>query len=163
VAATNRELRQMVDEGAFRADLFFRLDVFPIHLPALRERPEDVVALTLHLLAAHASRHGVEAPRLAPEAERLLAAQPWPGNVRQLSNVLERVAILHPGERLDEGALAPLLSRPDGEGERERVREALRAADGDKRRAAELLGVSYRTMQRRVRELDLEGYPRYRD
>jgi DNA-binding NtrC family response regulator len=163
VAATNRDLRAMVAEGSFRTDLFFRLEVFPVEIPPLRERAEDVPLLAEHLLREAARRHGRPAPVLDPKALELLAAQPWPGNVRELAHVLERATVLCEGSLLRAADLAPLLQPLAGGGERERLRQALAEAGGDKRRAAELLGVSYRTLLRRVKEHDLEGYPRYRD
>jgi DNA-binding NtrC family response regulator len=167
VAATNRDLGGMVGAGTFRADLLYRLEIFPIALPSLAERPEDVPRLAVHLVAELARRHGVAPPVPTSEALELLAARPWPGNVRQLANVLERAVVLHAGERLTPAALAPLLAaagEPGGgpQAERERLRAALRAAGGDKRRAAAALGISYRTLLRRVRAHDLEGYPLYR-
>jgi DNA-binding NtrC family response regulator len=166
VAATHRDLAAMVGAGEFRADLLYRLEIFPIALPSLAERPEDVPLLAAHLLAELARRHGARAPTPTPEALAMLAAREWPGNVRQLANLLERAVILHGGERLTPAALAELLAAGDdaGEprGERERLRTALRATGGDKRRAAAELGISYRTLLRRVRAHDLEGYPRYR-
>ncbi len=166
VAATNRELQAMVDQGAFRPDLFFRLDVFPIELPALRERASDIPLLARHLLAGIARRHRREPPRLEEEAAALLAAEPWPGNVRELGNVLERALILADGPVLRIADVKPLL-RPlapaaAGTAERERVRQALVAADGDKREAAKALGWSYRMLLRKVHEHDLGGVPRYR-
>ena len=163
VAATNRELEAMVDGGAFRADLFYRLDVFPIELPPLRERPSDLPALARHLLARLAARHDRQALTLDDEAGELLAAQSWPGNVRQLANMLERAVILSERPHLTAADLRPLLAPAVEDDERQRLRQALREADGDKRRAAELLGISYRTVLRRVAEHDLRGYPRYRD
>jgi DNA-binding NtrC family response regulator len=163
VAATNRDLRTMVEGGAFRSDLFFRLEVFPIEIPPLRERPSDVPLLAAHLLAEAARRHGRPAPALEPSALALLAAQPWPGNVRELAHVLERALVLCEAPLLRAADLAPLLQPLGRSGERERVRQALQEAQGDKRRAAAQLGVSYRTLLRRVKEYDLEGFPRYRD
>jgi DNA-binding NtrC family response regulator len=163
VAATNRPLAAMVGEGRFREDLYFRLDVFPIELPPLRERASDVPPLARHLLAEIAARHGRPPPRLSPEGGELLAAQPWPGNVRQLANVLERALILCSGPRLAAADLAPLVAPAAGSGERERLRAALVAAGGDKRRAAADLGWSYRTLLRKVKAHDLEGVPRYRE
>jgi DNA-binding NtrC family response regulator len=162
VAATNRDLEAMVDEGRFRADLFFRLNVFPIELPPLRERPSDVGPLARHLLGEIARRLGLAPLGLTDEAVELLAAAPWPGNVRELANVLERAAILAEGAAVGAAGLRPLLSPLAGGGERERVKQALVEAQGDKLRAAELLGVSHRTLLRRIRALDLEGVPRYR-
>jgi len=96
-AATNRDLTSAVIEGTFRRDLFHRLHVFPITLPSLAERREDVPALALHLLARAAARHGVAQPTLRPGALALLVLHTWPGNVRELANLLERVAILAEG------------------------------------------------------------------
>jgi DNA-binding NtrC family response regulator len=163
VAATNRDLSQLAAAGRFRPDLLFRLDVFPIELPPLRERPSDVPALSRHLLAEIAARHHREPPPLTEEALALLAAQPWPGNVRQLGNVLERAFILGEGPRLAARDLEPLLARlVAAGGERERLKSALVETGGDKHRAAELLGWSYRTVLRKVKEHDLEAVPRYR-
>ncbi|HEV8238906.1 MAG TPA: sigma-54 dependent transcriptional regulator [Thermoanaerobaculia bacterium] len=161
VAATNRDVQAMVDAGELRSDLYFRLSVFPLELPPLRERSSDVVPLARHLLARVAERHSLAPPELTPAAGELLAAQPWPGNVRQLANVLERAAILHPGGRLGAGDVEEALSGAE-QGDKRQVEEALEKTDGDKRRAAEELGISYRTLLRRVRQYDLEGFPRYR-
>jgi DNA-binding NtrC family response regulator len=161
VAATNRDLQAMVDAGQVRADLFFRLSVFPLELPPLRERASDVPLLARHLLQALAERHRLPPAELTPAALDLLGEQPWPGNVRQLGNVLERALILHPGGRLAVGELRGALAGAEA-GERDVVAAALEQAAGDKHRAAELLGVSYRTLARKVRQHDLQGYPRYR-
>ena len=162
VAATNRDLEAMVGAGDFRSDLFYRLDVFPIELPPLRDRPSDLPALAQHLLERLAERHGGVPLRLEDDAAELLAAQEWPGNVRQLANLLERAVILSERPRLAAADLGPLLTPVAGDDERQRLRDALEQADGDKRRAAELLGVSYRTVLRRVAEHDLGGFPKYR-
>jgi DNA-binding NtrC family response regulator len=161
VAATNRDLQAMVDEGGFRADLFFRLSVFPLELPPLRDRAEDVPLLARHLVARLAERHGLPVPELSPAGASALAGMPWPGNVRQLANVLERAVILHPGERLGPLEVKEAMAGAE-QGERGEVEAALERAGGDKRKAAEMLGVSYRTLLRKVRQYDLEGYPRYR-
>jgi DNA-binding NtrC family response regulator len=173
VAATNRDLGRMVEDGTFRSDLFFRLNVFPLELPALRERSSDVPLLARHLLAEIARRHRLEPPRLEEDAAELLAAQAWPGNVRELGNVLERAVILAEAPTLRDHDLRPLLPTTAGAsgasgavagaGERDRLRQALIETDGDKRRAALLLGMGYRTLLRKVKEHDLEGVPRYRE
>jgi DNA-binding NtrC family response regulator len=164
VAATNRDLAGMVDDGEFRADLFFRLNVFPIELPPLRERASDIPLLARHLLAEIARRHKVEPPpRLEEAAAELLTAEPWPGNVRELANVLERAVILAEGPAIRAIDLRPLLHPLAAPGERERLKQALVAADGDKREAAGILGMSYRTLLRKVKEHDLEGVPKYRE
>jgi DNA-binding NtrC family response regulator len=167
VAATNQDLQRMVEEGRFRADLFFRLNVFPIELPPLRERASDLPLLARHLVAEIARRHQLPAPRLGEGAGELLAGQSWPGNVRELANLLERAVILADGPELRPADLEPLLGAPAvparlAHGERDRLRQALIEMDGDKRRAADLLGMSYRALLRKVKELDLLGVPKYR-
>ena len=163
VTATNQDLKAMMEAGQFRSDLYFRLDVFPIELPALRDRRSDIPLLGRFLLERIAQRQGKITPQLSPDAVELLREQEWPGNVRQLANVLERAVIMVSGPRVSAADLRPLLSVGDVDDERQRIRTALRAADGDKRQAAELLEMSYRTLQRRVKELDLEGFPKYRN
>jgi len=162
VAATNRDLRRMVEEELFRADLYYRLEVFPIELPPLRKRGSDVRLLARHLATEIAARHGRAVPQLTSGAEEWLEKQQWPGNVRQLANLLERAIILSERSRIGVGDLSSLLTvSPEVEDRRE-IEEALAATEGDKKKAAELLGLSYRTLQRRVKQYDLEGYPRYR-
>jgi len=163
VAATNRDLREMAGRGEFRQDLLYRLDVFPIELPALRERASDVGDLARQLLAGIAARLAIPAPELAADAVAWLEAEPWPGNVRQLANVLERAAILHERGAIRAAELAPLVRPPSAVDERDEVREALVQAAGDKPRAAEMLGTSLRTLQRKVRQYDLGGVGRYRE
>ncbi len=163
VAASNRDLGEMTGRGEFRQDLLFRLDVFPIELPPLRERASDVEELARHLLREIGERLETAPPELAAGALELLAAQDWPGNVRQLANVLERAVILDERGELTAADLKHYLRPAAAKSERDEVREALHTTDGDKRRAAGLLGMSLRTLQRKVREYDLEGVPRYRD
>ena len=162
VAATNRDLAEMVARGEFRSDLLYRLEVFPIALPSLAERREDVPQLARHLLAELADRHRVTAPELDETAFAALCEAEWPGNVRQLANVLERAVILHAGERLSAAGVARLLGAGEVLDERRRLRAALENSGGDKKLAAQRLGLSYRTLLRKVRELDLAGVPRYR-
>ncbi len=166
VAATNRQLAEMVAAGSFRGDLLYRLEIFPIELPPLRERASDLPLLARHLLAEIGARLRLAPPQLEPAALERLAADPWPGNVRQLANVLERAVVLEAGGRIGVAELEPLLhpAEPEGEtGARERLKRVLLECSGDKRRAAARLGVSYRTLLRRVAELDLRGFPKYRD
>lgn len=162
VAATNRDLAQMTEEGSFRQDLFYRLEVFPIELPPLRERSSDIPLLAQHLLDRIADRQKATRRQLTDDAVDLLALHRWPGNVRQLANVLERALIVSDGPRLGAAELRPLLSALGGTSDRQRVCDALAESNGDKRQAAELLGISYRTLQRRIKEHDLGGFPEYR-
>jgi two-component system NtrC family response regulator len=170
VAATNRDLKVMTRTGEFRQDLFYRLDVFPIELPPLRQRASDIPHLARFLIGKISARLQLGATDLSHreitlEALDLLEAQPWPGNVRQLANFLERALILSGEGPLGlqdiQDLLGPTEPREE-EDEEARLRQALQATGGNKRQAAERLGVSYRTLQRRIREYDLEGFPKYR-
>jgi len=125
IAATHRDLHAMVADGRFREDLWYRIAVFPIHLPPLRERPEDIPQLATHFALRAATRFGT-APRIpSPEDVELLVAYPWPGNVRELAAVIERAVILGDGKALDVatalGSSAPIGARP-----------ALRSPDGER-------------------------------
>lgn len=171
VAASNRELPEMVRQGRFRADLFFRLNVIPVSLPSLRERREEVAPLARHFLAFYADKYHRHGLRFAPETERVLALYPWPGNVRELKNMIERLALLTPEEIIGPDRLPPELR--DGspavgeededlnldvarrEAEIRVIRKAMRAAAGNKGDAARLLGVSPRTLRYKFREYEL--------
>jgi DNA-binding NtrC family response regulator len=128
----------------------------------LRDRASDIPILARHLVVDLAERHRRASPRLTPAAAELLQQQKWPGNVRQLSNVLERALILDDNGVVDASDLEHVLRPATEAEEEERVRAALKEANGDKHDAARLLGISYRTLQRRVKQFDLEGYPKYR-
>ena len=143
VAASNRNLEEAVTGGSFRRDLFHRLSVFPIQLPALVERREDIPALTLHLLTRAGARHGVPVPALRPAAMGALVLAPWPGNVRELANLLERVVILAEGRAVGvmELGLDPAGCR-EGLTDGSARRLAVRLAGGDSEELAAFLGVS---------------------
>jgi len=162
VAATNRNLAAMAEAGGFREDLFYRLEVFPIELPALRDRASDIPLLAQYLLERIAERQKSGRRQLTDGALELLASHPWPGNVRQLANVLERAMIVGDGPRLGAAELRPLISALGGGSDRQHICEALTQAEGDKRQAAGILGISYRTLQRRIKDYDLGGFPEYR-
>jgi DNA-binding NtrC family response regulator len=174
VAATNRNLRAMVEEGRFRSDLFFRLDVVNVTLPPLRERVEDLPLLCDHFLREFNVRNGKQVEAITPEAMALLSAHPWPGNVRELRNVVERMVVLARGNRLGVRDIPPGirgsaptesahggLARPRATGtmeelERSAIVTALRRNDGNRTKAAEQLGISRRTMQRKLKRYRLE-------
>ena len=182
VAATSRELEQMVAEGRFRADLFYRLNVFRIHVPALRERPEDVPVLADQLLAAHARRIGKAVDPLERDLLDALAAYPWPGNVRELENSLERALILARGRRItrelfpflgetdgDVASDSSGLSVPTGESgedlsikrrsralEERLIRLALVRTAGNRTRAARILELSPRALQYKLKEYAID-------
>ncbi len=110
IAATNRDLQKAVQEKAFREDLYYRLSVFPVQLPPLRERPEDIPLLAEYLLDRFAARIGRRFDGIEPATLRRLVAYPWPGNIRELQNVLERAVILAAGPLLEVDA--EVLGRP---------------------------------------------------
>jgi DNA-binding NtrC family response regulator len=162
IASTNRDLDSDVAEKRFRADLFYRLNVVALRIPALRERAEDMVALTRHFVAAHATQLGRPMPEISDEALELIRAYPWPGNVRELENALARaVAMMQRGVLLP-GDLPPLV-RGESAGpapaidqdwptlsllERRYVERVLQRTGGNKTAAATILGVDRRTLQR---------------
>ena len=136
VAATHRDLAAEVGAGRFRADLFYRLNVFPVAVPSLRERPGDAAELAAHFVALFAARHGREVPRVRPATLRALAAHDWPGNVRELQNLIERAVILTDGPELAfdpgwlAGASATETAATWAAQERRRILDALAAAQG---------------------------------
>jgi two-component system response regulator FlrC len=164
IAATNSELDLMVKDGSFREDLYHRLAVFPITIPPLRERREDVVPLARLLLEQIAAELGRPVPRLTPAAEARLLMGRWPGNVRQLRNVLERSAIVQDGPLIDVDMLpderAPEITdeRPAtlSDLERDAIQRALAETGGNRRRAAERLGIGARTLYEKLKRYGLK-------
>lgn len=174
IAATAKSLEDAVKQKAFRDDLYYRLNVVHIHLPPLRERPEDIPALVAHF--AQRTAHRLSRPvSITPKALAMLTAFHWPGNVRELRNALERAAVLSETGRLDCGDFALLASaaaanptldlnsngtemalKPQVEAlEKAAIRRGLTAAGGNRREAAKLLGVSLRTLFYKLRRYDL--------
>ena len=161
IAATNRDLRAMVEQWTFRADLYFRLNVVPIVLPPLRERPEDIVPLLSFWLADANGRYGKTVEGFTDDAEAILVRHPWPGNVRELRNLVERLVILARGRRIARadlpgeyltGPVAPATEAAAGgdsleDFERAHIRKVLARVDGNKTRAAEILGISRHTLR----------------
>ncbi|MCZ7678812.1 MAG: sigma-54 dependent transcriptional regulator [Sandaracinaceae bacterium] len=172
VAATNRDLEADVASGAFRQDLFYRLNVIRLHLPPLRERPEDIPLLAQHFVQKHAALAGKRL-ELSPEAMRWLVRQSYPGNIRELENVVERAVTLAIGDRItldempDTGRSGPSPSLPVEIGagfdldahlasiERELVLRALEQAGGVRTEAAKLLGMTFRSFRYRLAKYDL--------
>ncbi len=241
IAATNAELEEAVEKGLFRKDLYYRLNVINIHLPPLRERREDIPELLDFFIRMAAKEHAIEPVRFTPDALERLKSYHWPGNVRQLKNLVEKMVILHPGEQIDAGHVSTLLgerfsrslnlpvvagqaARPDAEREliyqtllairrelaelkeivlareidertarhavrghpaerfpfeaevlevndseeekpgirtaadfeKEAIRQALDEAEGNRRRAAAILGIGERTLYRKIKQYDLK-------
>ncbi|HVO59466.1 MAG TPA: sigma 54-interacting transcriptional regulator [Terriglobales bacterium] len=167
VAATHRDLTEMIREGKFREDLFYRLNVFPIEIPPLRERREDIPLLVNHFVSKLARRIGKKIKSISRETMHILSRNSWPGNVRELANVLERAVILTRGDELElpmeqlEYTSAPAatpMTVTVQEAERAMIMEALRASAGrisGKGGAAERLGVKRTTLQHKMRRLGI--------
>lgn len=168
VAATHQDLRRLVAEGRFREDLLYRLEVIVLQVPALRDRPEDILPLAGHFLAEACERHSKRVAGFSDSAAALLASHPWPGNVRELSNAVERAVVLATGERIEPSdlpatlsgsagapaALGGSISIPLGTALRDvedlLIRRTLEATDGDKSMTARLLGITSRTIYRKL-------------
>ena len=164
IAATNRDLRTAVERGDFREDLFYRLGVFDIQIPPLRERPSDIVPLSETFLQEIGRSFGRPPAGLTREARQALLQYQWPGNVRELRNVLERAAILCEGALIDAEHLAlqpgARSSRTDtndlGALERTTIAKVLQECRGNKTKAARRLGLSRTQLHLRVRKYGLE-------
>jgi DNA-binding NtrC family response regulator len=170
VAATNRDLRELVKLGSFREDLFYRLNVVQIDVPPLRVRKSDIPTLAMHFLRRFADENGRDISGFTHDALRAMLAYPWPGNVRELENAIERAVVmcseasigpeLLPGHgggesTLEMGVLVPGITLE--ELERLAILQALEAASGSTAKAAEMLGVSRRKVQYRLKEWGLTG------
>ena len=174
VAATNKDLRGAVDQGSFRKDLYYRLQVVTITIPPLKERREDIGPLARHFLEHFGREFKKPLPRLSPEAERLLMRYDWPGNVRELRNVIERAMILSDSGEVVPADLPPEIANRSGEApretprfqlpstgvvledlERDLVRQALEATHGNQTRAARLLGLTRDELRYRAKKFDL--------
>ena len=174
VAATNKDLKAAVDNGQFRGDLFFRLAVFPIEVPPLRDRGDDILLLARHFASEIGRELRGREAQLSPEAIAALQQHHWPGNVRELENAIERACIisdtlvLQPAdlglmpsrreadetpEKLDlSGTLSDVAHRALRVVERSKIREALEANNGNKSKTAEDLGVSYKTLLNKLKD-----------
>lgn len=178
ITATNRDLEAAVARGDFREDLFYRLNVVPVHLPPLRERPEDIAPLALHFVDILCRELRLPERHIAPDALRALERYDWPGNARELRNVLERILLLEDAEVIEVSHLPPELRNaiehgertfvlpPDGlsldELERELICQALERTGGNKTGAARLLGLSRDTLRYRLEKYGISGRPESR-
>jgi transcriptional regulator with GAF, ATPase, and Fis domain len=175
VAATNRDLRAALEEGTFREDLYYRLNVVPIDIPPLREHKEDIPGLANLFLARFAKDSGRSEPftGISSAAMQLLVSHYWPGNIRELQNVIERASALASGSQLEPSDIQLDLPRnrtsagvvsdrflPDGmtldQWEDEMIREALKRAGGNKSQAARLLGLSRNALRYRLSKIGIE-------
>ncbi len=172
ICASNRDPLQAVEAGRFREDLYYRLHVVPVHLPALRERDDDVLLLARHFLATFAAEEGKDFAAFTPEVEAVLAAYHWPGNVRQLQNVLRNIVVLNNGTEVRQDMLPPPLAaiaaanpppartahreRPESStvrplwlAERDFIEDAITRCDGNVGKAAALLQINPSTIYRK--------------
>jgi transcriptional regulator with PAS, ATPase and Fis domain len=179
VAATNRNLQELVGTREFREDLFFRLSVIPIHIPPLRERISDVRLLAQFFVEKFSKDLHRQVLQLSPEAARALEEYSWPGNVRELQNTIERSVILSDGKiiRAEDlnfafkdrkrpedfvqfldlsGSLSDVSGRAVRAAEKTKIKQALELTNWNKTQAAEMLSVSYKTLLNKVKEYELE-------
>jgi DNA-binding NtrC family response regulator len=172
IAATNRHLQKAIREGLFREDLFFRLNVVPVPLPPLRDRPDDIVPLANHFLARYCSDLGKRIKKITPEGWELLTRYPWPGNVRELANVIERAVVLSSGDRISAEDLPLAVSAAGAEPvvaseapltfheamvayKRQIIRQALSRFGGNQSKAAQALGLQRTYLSRLIKELQV--------
>lgn len=163
VVATNRDLGQMVNQNEFREDLFYRLNVFPIHLPPLRDRATDIPLLVNYFVHKYAKRMGKQIESIPTETMRTLGRWHWPGNVRELENIIERSLILSLGSVLNvplselKGGMLPVPTRVQTleASEKDLIFRALRESNGVIARAAEKLGIKRTTLNSRMRKLQI--------
>jgi len=178
IAATNVDLKQAVDDGTFREDLFYRLNVIPIHLPALRERADDIPLLVEHFLRKFNERLGKDVRRVDPEALAALLEYGWPGNIRELENLMERSVLLAEGDTigvsdlpglreyatvsqsaiagsLDDLGLKEYVRVHTAKLERARIHRVLGAEEGNVTRAAKRLGISRKSLQTKMKDYGL--------
>jgi len=162
ISATNKNLKIEVSSGKFRDDLFYRLNVFPIDLPPLLERPEAIIPLAEFFSKKFASVFGKKTDGFSPSAESALLEYDWPGNIRELQNVIERALILSSGRievqhlNLENATQAPPVAGGLLKAcEQETIRNVLSEVKGNRKKAAEMLGISVRTLQYRIKEYEL--------
>ena len=186
VATSNRDMAEAVAKGVFREDLYYRLNVFPVAIPALRQRRQDIVAIARHFLLEHGGRFGRAGVALSPEAEAILAAYDWPGNVRELENVIQRALILSTGRMIapehmnlpisqnalvvepivpeaprgDVPVVAETAKKVDNmkDLEREHILRTLAEVGGSRKLTIERLGISERTLRYKLQQYRDEGY-----
>jgi transcriptional regulator with PAS, ATPase and Fis domain len=172
ISASNKELATLVEQGQFRQDLFYRLNVLPVHIPPLRRRPEDIELLIDYFLKRFAAETGAPRKIVRPEVLEVMRRYPWPGNVRELENEVRRLITLGDdqigietvSERVRLGASLAHDDIPEGQDltskveaiERREIKRALRESGRNKSRAAELLGISRFTLQRKMEKYKIE-------
>ncbi len=186
IATSNRNMEQEVANGNFREDLFFRLNVISLHMPSLRERPEDIGILAEHFIKKYAKANGVEPLPLSVEAKKMLARHPWPGTVRELENAIHRAVLMASGEKIDAAAISltgflatggvaaggggpeentsttesasGLVGSTVAEVERNLIIDTLLHCLGNRTHAANILGISIRTLRNKLKQYHEDGF-----
>jgi Nif-specific regulatory protein len=170
IAATNKDLERAIEQGKFREDLFYRLNVFPIFIPPLRERKPDVLLLADHFLQRFSAEHGRDIRRLSTPAIDMLTSYHWPGNARELQNVIERAVLVCDGHVIHAHHLSPTLQTAEASGtvmsialddavaayEKDLLQDALKSARGNRAKAARLLRTTERIVNYKVRKLGID-------
>ncbi|MFN3535026.1 MAG: sigma-54 interaction domain-containing protein, partial [Desulfatiglandales bacterium] len=171
IAATNKDLKEEIKKGKFREDLFFRINVFPIYIPPLRERKEDILPLAEHFVRLFAEELKKEVPSISDEMKAFLLSQDWKGNVRELKNTIERYMILCDKAVItpdmisvqnynecysDYTALKDRVKASTGAAEKHKIIEALRLTKGNKLKASKLLKVSYKTLLTKIKNYGID-------
>jgi Nif-specific regulatory protein len=170
ITATNRNLEELLGKGQFREDLYYRLNVFPLHLPPLRERKSDILLLADHFIEKYNKRSRKAVKRIATSAINLLMSYYWPGNVRELENVIERAVLLANNDVILGIHLPPSLQSAESTGtapstsleetmdrvERELILDALKSSKGNYSKAAKTLGITERIMGLRIKKYNLD-------
>ncbi|MFC2164253.1 sigma-54-dependent transcriptional regulator [Acidobacteriota bacterium] len=176
IAATNQELKKRIEEGKFREDLFYRLNVISLEVPPLRNRKEDIPLLITHFLEKYCARMGRQMKRIPPRVLKIFESYLWPGNVRELENTIERIIAIEERETITESSLPEEMLIPQSESERNLelkpgfdlnatideisrnfVQQALRRANGNLKETAELLGINYRSLRYLIEKLELKS------
>ena len=168
IATTNRDPKQLIEDGTFREDLYYRLNVIPIKLPPLRERMEDLPVLAEHFMNKHSRENGKKISSIAPETLTLLNKYQWRGNVRELENIIERSVLICRGDAIEpsnlfmeDGETAPASGEGNALGnfrgtiyemERELIFKTLEETGNNKTKAADILGISIRTLRNKLNE-----------
>jgi len=176
IAATNQDLKRWIEEGKFREDLFYRLNVISLEVPPLRNRKDDIPALITHFLEKYCARMGRKMKRIPPKVMKIFESYSWPGNVRELENTIERIIAIEDRETITESSLPEEMLTPQSESERNYelksgfdlnttideisrnfVQQALRRANGNLKETAELLGINYRSLRYLIEKLELKS------
>ncbi|MDH4230594.1 MAG: sigma 54-interacting transcriptional regulator, partial [Nitrospirota bacterium] len=170
IAATNKNLAEIIRAGHFREDLYYRLNVINITLPPLRERKEDIPELSQHFLKKYSTKLSKSVAGFSPEVMELFGSYDWPGNVRELENIIERAVILCDSELIGkEDVSIPAVHEeketPAGssleEMEREHIQRVLQEAEGNQSKASQLLGIDRKTLYLKLKKYGITGPPSY--